>query len=525
MAKKVLFIVFVLLVTGVQAQTGPFNLDSLLRVSAGGERAVERLASVKSLYASGSASLNGIPGTTELWVELPDRIYYRTSFGPFEIIQAYNGQTAWSRDQNGMVGVLSGYERATLLSMVYFQTFSYLFDDRVPGDKEYLGEVEQEGRTYHKVAFYPMNEDTVISLFDAGTGYESYETINIDNAEVVTQFMKHEFFDEILVASESKAVFAGGQMTATMTIDSMAFDVDIDPPLFDPPMSERDFRFPEGVDSVVVPFKLIMGHIYVEASVNGRKLTFVLDSGASANLYHTPAVADMNLPVAAEIAAKGIAGYENVSMVQTDSVVIGDMVLLDQIGGLMSVDVLANRWKGDPPFGGILGYDLLSRFPIMVDYRSSQLVFYDPDRYEYHGDGVEVPFGLTMNIPTIEAELNGIPGRFLVDLGNALGIIVHEGFTKEHRLEEVLDDVRDASTGVGGIGGGTTSKTAYVASFSFGDVRINDLRVILSAGTQGITGSGELAGNIGNLVLQQFRVLFDYRNGRLVFYDTAGVSE
>ena len=153
MVGTVLLAGLILAAGGSVAESGQFNLDSLLVKSVGGKGAVERLASVETFYAHSSITLNDIPGESELYVALPDKIYYRVAIGPFEFVQAFDGHTAWTRDQNGMVSELSGFERATLMSMVFFQTYSYLFDDRLPGGREYLGVDERENVPVHKVAF------------------------------------------------------------------------------------------------------------------------------------------------------------------------------------------------------------------------------------------------------------------------------------------------------------------------------------------------------------------------------------
>jgi len=75
------------------------------------------------------------------------------------------------------------------------------------------------------------------------------------------------------------------------------------------------------------------------------------------------------------------------------------------------------------------------------------------------------------------------------------------------------------------VGGGIAGKSAYAASFALGGLRLTDLRVILPESGGGLSGSVELAGNIGNLLLGQFRVLFDYAAQSLVFYPSDTASE
>ena len=55
--------------------------------------------------------------------------------------------------------------------------------------------------------------------------------------------------------------------------------------------------------------------------------------------------------------------------------------------------------------------------------------------------------------------------------------------------------------------------------FKIGDILIRSLRVILPEDSTGLSGSEEIDGNIGNLLLENFRVLFDYKRYRVIFYD------
>ena len=104
-------------------------------------------------------------------------------------------------------------------------------------------------------------------------------------------------------------------------------------------------------------------------------------------------------------------------------------------------------------------------------------------------------------------------------LPNALGLILHNRFIQNNSLLRQLDDVQENNKVFGGIGGAIGGKNAYAATFKMGDIMINSIRVILPDSSQGLAGSSKLAGNIGNMVLENFRVLFDYKNSRLIFYN------
>jgi len=496
-----------------------FDLDSLLVRSVGGTEAVEKLKETSTFYLSGPATIYGQSARYEMFVTVPDQIYLELSLGAVSIVQTFDGQIAWTRDQNGMVSELSGFEKQALLGQLYFQTYAYLIDGRLPGGKAYMGLEEHEGESWHKVAFYPLDKDTVYAYFDPVTAYQILSVDYQDNLEAVTEYSEHREFSGIIMAEQARTSVPGTFLTMYFVTDSVALNIDIDPSRYQWPASSVDFAFPAGSESVTISFEYIAGHIYVEALVNGKRLVFLLDSGASANIFDSAAVADLDLPVVGRMAVMGIAGLEEINLVRTDSMKIGDLALRSQVGGVLAQSDIGRNWNGATPFGGVVGYDFLSRFPILVDYNARQLTVYDPEQFEPPEGGHPVDFDLHLKVPVIDAELNGLPGRYLVDLGNAFGLLMNSDFSQKHDLETRLTNIEDISHMIGGVGGGVRGQTATAGSFTFGGVAIEDLQLLLLDNASGLTGSVELAGNIGNLVLQETRVLFDYSKQRLIFYD------
>ena len=496
-----------------------FDLDSLLVQSVGGPEAVEQLKETSTFYLSGPATIYGQSASYEMFVTVPDQIYLELKLGAVSMVQAFDGQTAWTRDQNGMVSELNGFEKQALLSQLYFQTYAYLVDNRLPGDLAYLGIEEHEGESWHKVAFYPLGKDTIYAYYDPETAYQILSVDYQDNLEVITDYSVHREFSGIIMAEQARTSIPGTSLTMDFVTDSVALNIAIDPSRYQWPASSDDFTFPVGLETVTISFDYIAGHIYVEALVNGKWLVFLLDSGASANIFDSSAVADLDLPVVGRMAVMGIAGLEEINLVSVDSMKIGGLILKSQIGGVLDQSDIGQNWKGEIPFGGVVGYDFLSRFPVMVDYDARQLTVYDPAQFEPPEGGYPVEFELHLKVPVIDAELNGLSGRYLVDLGNAFGLLVNSDYSRRHGLDTLLTNIEDISQMIGGVGGGVRGEAAKAASFTFGGVVIEDLQLLLLDNASGITGSVELAGNIGNLVLQKTRVLFNYSKQRLIFYD------
>jgi hypothetical protein len=510
----------VLLVVTAVSQVRGSTADSLLVQSVGGPQAVEQIRHLETYRLEGHGSIQGQPITFTQLFAMPDRVLIEVQLGPLSITQAYDGEVAWQRDMNGAVSRLGGYEEFELLKQAYFQSYSYLFDDRLPGSVAYGGTKIIDNDTLHEIITVPFNRDTVLVYLDRKTARQKLVISQLDNLESRAYLFDYREVGGIEMPFGSRAEVVGTPVETELLADTLIINPPVDPSVFDYPLSTTsDFRFPENRATVLVPFEYRRGHIYVTATVNGKKtLYFILDSGSSANVFNSVVLDDLALPKVGTLSARGLSGFEEVDLVQTDSIIIGDLALFDQTVGLEDLSFLADVSGRPQKFGGVIGYSFLSRFPVMVDYDDSALVVYNPKKFEPPAGGSEVPFYLTHQVPTISAELNGIPGDFLVDLGNSFGIIVHSGFVRSHDLMKELSDVRPLEESIAGLGGFMSGASAYVASFAFGDIRVSSLRVFLADTSTGLAGSETVAGNIGNLFLEQFRVLFDYTNDRLIFY-------
>ena len=478
------------------------EVDSLLVASVGGPAAVDSLREMTSFTAEGAVTLNGLPGRFTEYFVPPDRSHLRLDLGTFSMVQAYDGRTAWQKDQNGQVSELKGYEKQEILKATYFHSFSYLFPDRVPGDREYLGDTILAGRDCRRVAFYPLHRDTITAYYDTRTSLLSISESRLDNIVVRTEADDYRMVGGVMWPFHTRMVAVGAPLSMEYAYERIVINATVDPGIFDMPRDvSRDFPFPEGSDSIVIPFEYRAGHIHVPVVINGKtKIELILDSGSSANIFDRTLALDLDLEVVGSMAAKGLSAYEQVDMIRVDSLAIGALTMYDQVVGAFDMKtVFGARVDGRIP-GGTLGYDFLSRFPVAIDYRDSLLVIYNPERFTCPEGGSEVEFFLTMKVPTVRARLNGIPGDFIVDLGNAFGLVVHHRFAVANRLTEKLDDVRDNPQSIGGLGGPVSGKSAYAASFRIGDVMVQSLRVLLPDSDQGLAGSEEIAGNIGNLV-------------------------
>ena len=124
--------------------------------------------------------------------------------------------------------------------------------------------------------------------------------------------------------------------------------------------------------------------------VNGSDtMNFVLDtarprSACSEQTSSTGSVIDTGRPVS--VGGSGYGESPTGSLVEDLTISIGDTHLLNQTAVLVPWSEISFLELDEvPDFQGIIGYDLLKRYVVRLDFDESVLTLYKPDSYEYRG--------------------------------------------------------------------------------------------------------------------------------------------
>lgn len=522
MFKYIFPILLLISSTPAQAQEN-VDIEKLLINSIGGEKALESLKNVENIENDGVVKLNGIEGTFKSIFEMPDKFYMKLEFPMFTMTQAYDGQTMWMEDMNGQISEISGVEKNEALTNLYFESYSYIFKDRMPGSYQLKGDTTFDNQEFYIIEFYPFDQDTIITLFNKETSLPEYKLSYLENQQSISYASDFRLIDNILLPHYSKAENPAAGSLLEFIADKIELNQVIDPQIFKPNKESLiDYIFPPDKDSVSIPFQFEAGHIYISAKINNSKIvTFLLDSGASKNIFHSKTFDSLNLPVVGTMHAMGVSGYNEVNLVKTDSINIGGLLMLNQIAGAMDISQSMPRFNSMKEFGGILGFDFLSRLPLKIDYKNRIITVYNPDNFTPPSDGSVIDFDYTMNVPTINCEINGVKGSYIVDLGNSLGLILFPEYLEKNNMMEKFSNVQENSKLLSGVGGSVSGKNALVDSFKLSpDIQLDSLLVLIPESSKGLTGFSNIAGNIGNLILNNFDVLFDYNNSQIILYPT-----
>jgi membrane-associated protease RseP (regulator of RpoE activity) len=160
---------------------------------------------------------------------------------------------------------------------------------------------------------------------------------------------------------------------------------------------------------------------------------------------------------------------------------------------------------------GVIGYDVISRFVVTVDYDDSVVVLHDPATWKYTGP--EKPLSMVMNgtVPALQGKFDDADeGLFRLDVGSSSTVDVHAPFAKKTGILNRMGKTTRFD-GVG-FGGSFSSEVGRLRSMSLGPYEWDDPIVVVSHATEGAFASEEFAGNIGNRILERFRVTFDYEH-------------
>ncbi len=475
----------------------------------------DSVAQISNYRQSGKATVYGLTGDIEIIYAEPERFLVSYELGPMKLSQGFDGSVAWTLDQNQQIVTLSGNERKKIINAAFLAGQSFLGIGRMSGECAYLKDTVIASVNYHLFLALPEGGDSLWI-------FVNQETRRIEmTAERLDEITMHTFLSDFRDIHGvpfpfrfiSKASLP--QMNSDIEFDRIDYNLNIDPDIFAPTgESEIDFSFPPDRDSVTLPFQFQGGHIYIKVSVNGgAEVFFMLDSGAGINILDKKFAERQQLLAEGKFPAKGIGGYDSASVTPIDSISVGDIRLFRQVAAVVDLSELGLQSPGE--FGGLIGYDLLSRMPVKIDYGRQQLVLYKPQTFTPPDSQFAVTLILTSKVPSVDVALEGCSGRFLVDLGSAFGVILHKPFVDRNNLEGRFTDIKEMNGRVSGIGGSSRTKSALGNRLKIGNLELEKPPLLIVEGESGVLKSSELDGNLGNMMLRQYTLLFDYKNQKL----------
>jgi hypothetical protein len=277
-------------------------------------------------------------------------------------------------------------------------------------------------------------------------------------------------------------------------------------------VNESDFAIPFAHDfemppsgSVTVPAE--QGIIF-EGKINGKgPYKMVFDTG-SVNLLSADLAKELGLTVEGETQRfASDSGNIDSKISRVRTLEVGGLIMHDQL-----FHVISTPSDGEDTPQIAIGYELMRRLVVKIDYEHERLTFYNAPTFTYSGGGVEVPMRIKGLLLEADGSVDGIPATFALDSGNEVAFSLDGGFVKQNNLIERLGAHYHGYSGRSY--GGPLPEAYYVRlkTLGIGGAEVHDLITNLSAGEP---GPGGFAGNVGRSVLRQFNATFDCMRGKL----------
>ena len=262
------------------------------------------------------------------------------------------------------------------------------------------------------------------------------------------------------------------------------------------------------------------GHIVVPATVDGKAVQLIFDSGG-AN-YFTPASARaLGITIAGGVNIGGVGetsetgGY---GTVQTLS--IGTATLDDEMALVGPLPYPAIRPRAGLSVSGLTGYEFLSEFRTTIDYAAREIAF---DRFGRPArPGSAIPFYSDGHSIYVEAAIDGATGLFRLDTGDGGALTVFRSFADRQNL---FASGGTATRLAGGVGGWIVAREVVGRDFVLAGSHLTDIPVSISDTSAGAFSSRTLAGNLGSAILSRFTLTFDYRARTVTFLPNARLRQ
>ena len=249
------------------------------------------------------------------------------------------------------------------------------------------------------------------------------------------------------------------------------------------------------------------GGLIFQMKINGLgPYRAVFDTGA-VNLISATFAQQLGLKIDEKSTDFGaIGGSVKARTVYVDTLTIGELNIKNQTFYVLDIPSDA----GTPQMA--VGWEFMQMFAVEIDSKRNEITFFEGTHFRYQGKGEAVPLFLHTNGNGIDvdAKVDGIKGRFLVDSGNQFGTFLSSVFATQNNLVQRLNARYRGYNGRGFGGDAPPAWYVRLHSFQIGKLKIRGPVTRLQTANDSF--NDKLAGNIGQDILNRFIVTVDCRH-------------
>jgi len=279
-----------------------------------------------------------------------------------------------------------------------------------------------------------------------------------------------------------------------------------------PLVAQEEFIEPPSKTLARFPFiQLTGGIVILQAKFDDYPdtLNFVLDTGSSGISLDSTTVEYLQLkPVPTDRTIRGIAGIKNVSFLFNRKLHFPGLTI-DSLDFHVNDYTILTEVYGER-IDGIIGFSILSRYIVKVDYDSQYIEFCSKGTIRYPRGGYLLKPSINMlAAQSLRVKDNKtVNSRFLYDMGAGVCMLFTKDFIKDSSLLNKKAK-RWAKEGEG-LGGKIDMELTVIKEVKLGPYRFRSVPVYIFDDQYNVTSYPYLGGLIGNDILRRFNVILNY---------------
>jgi hypothetical protein len=400
----------------------------------------------------------------------------------------YTGNLFWQSEENGFKSpVIGDAQKAQISTQIFFNEGT----TGLPG--ELHGNATVDGVVCTIVRVTPSNAFAMDLYEDPATG--AYKRVVIDPDGTNEATIDILAYADALPGKKVVSKYQGHGSRYTTEYTSLQGNVPVAPAELHPPADVASWTFANPK-----PFNVTItdNRVYFEATVNGTKGRFILDTGNGVGMSFTSTfAAKAGLKEIEKGVAYGIGGANAVHYAKVDAFVVGGNTLSDVIADYSDFGLDAD---------GIIGYTMLAGVIARLNFSDHTLSIEDPSTDIAQVKGVHTIIDLSSGQPTLPMKLDKtIDVNATLDSGNPLYVIAGQDMVFKYGVRMVRGQLL-----AGGVGGYEVEECGHIDDLSVGPIDFQTPSACLSPA---FSGRDVL---VGFSFMKNFDFVFDYPHSAMV---------
>ncbi|MEI6947497.1 aspartyl protease family protein [Paraflavisolibacter sp. H34] len=239
-------------------------------------------------------------------------------------------------------------------------------------------------------------------------------------------------------------------------------------------------------------------------------LNFILDTGSGGISLDSTRVRKLGLkPIPTDRTIRGIAGIRKVDFLYNRTLLLPGLAVDSLHFHINDYSILTSVYG--QPIDGIIGYSVLSRYIVKINYDSARLEFWSRGVLKYPRGGhllrPLIPSTLPVQPVRVRDERT-ISSRFLYDLGAGMNLVLSSDFIKDSALLAPKRKLyrKEAE----GLGGAIDMWITAIKEVKLGPYRFRNVPVYVFDDVNNVTSYPYMGGLLGSDLLRRFNCIINY---------------